>query len=293
VKEGGVGRLLHRRELPAIDNQTATRLNRDTLYSTAVLDLDAGSATITMPDPGKRFISLQITNEDYYVRGLYYGAGTHTLTRKNVGTRYALIEIRTFVDPNDPKDMERVHALQNSIQIEQKDTGAFEIPNWDQKSRKDIQDALVVLNNYTGDFAHAFGAKGEIDPIGHLIGAATGLSGNSEQDLIYLNITPAQNDGTTVYRLHVNDVPVRAFWSISIYNAQGYFEKNPYNAYTVSDITAKKNADGSIDVQFGACDGKLANCLPITEGWKYVVRLYRPRSQILNGKWHFPAARRE
>ncbi|MNY64677.1 hypothetical protein D3C86_2018220 [compost metagenome] len=91
-----------------------------------------------------------------------------------------------------------------------------------------------------------------------------------------------------MYKLDVKDVPVDAFWSVSVYNAAGYFEKNKYDAYTVNDITAKKGDDGTVAIQFGGCDGKIANCLPTTKGWNYAVRLYRPRQEILDGKWQFP-----
>jgi hypothetical protein len=47
---------------------------------------------------------------------------------------------------------------------------------------------------------------------------------------------------------------------------------------------------GGVTVQFGGCDGKIPNCLPIMKGWNYIVRLYRPRAEILNGKWKFPEA---
>ena len=68
----------------------------------------------------------------------------------------------------------------------------------------------------------------------------------------------------------------------------GYFQKNESDAYTLNNITAKKNTDGSVTVQFGGCDGKVPNCLPVVKGWNYTVRLYRPRDEILNGKWKFP-----
>jgi hypothetical protein len=55
--------------------------------------------------------------------------------------------------------------------------------------------------------------------------------------------------------------------------------------------TARKGADGSYTVQFGDCDGKVPNCLPIMPGWNYTVRIYRPRGEIVNGKWNFPVAR--
>jgi hypothetical protein len=82
----------------------------------------------------------------------------------------------------------------------------------------------------------------------------------------------------------------QAFWSVIVYNDKGYLERNPYNAYSLNSITAKKSADGSIIIQFGGCDGKIPNCLPTMNGWNYMVRLYRPRHEILNGAWKFPEA---
>jgi len=85
-------------------------------------------------------------------------------------------------------------------------------------------------------------------------------------------------------------VPVDGFWSISLYNAEGYFEKNNQNAYSINNLTAKKDADGSVTVQFGGCDGKATNCLPIMPGWNYIVRLYRPRKEVLDGTWKLSEA---
>ncbi|MET1081810.1 MAG: hypothetical protein ABWY12_01980 [Burkholderiales bacterium] len=50
------------------------------------------------------------------------------------------------------------------------------------------------------------------------------------------------------------------------------------------NITAKKSADGSVTVQFGGCDGRIPNCLPIMKGRKYLVRPYRPRAKVSNTK---------
>ncbi|WP_082081695.1 DUF1254 domain-containing protein [Bradyrhizobium sp. LTSP857] len=285
---GGIGKFLHRREPARIDNQTVIRLNRDTLYSSAVFDLDAGPVTITLPDTGKRFMSMQVINEDHYVPEVVYGKGSYTLSKDKVGTRYVVAAIRTLVDPADPKDVEEVHGLQDVIKVSQKATGAFEAPDWDQASQKKVRDALLVLGSTIPDFKKAFGTKADVDPVRHLIGTAMGWGGNPDKDAIYLNVTPANNDGTTVYKLDVKDVPVDGFWSVSLYNAQGYYEKNPYEAYSINSITGKKSADGSIAVQFGGCDGKIPNCLPIMKGWNYTVRLYRPRAEIQSGKWKFP-----
>ncbi|RFU49251.1 DUF1254 domain-containing protein [Paraburkholderia sp. DHOC27] len=290
AKQGGLGKLLHRRVPASIDHQTVIRLNRDTLYTSGVFDLDAGPVTITMPDAGKRFMSMQVINEDHYVPNVFYGAGTHVLTRENVGTRYVVVGIRTLVDPGSPEDIEQVHKLQDAITVSQNGPGTLELPHWDPASLKKVRDALLVLASTIPDFKRSFGTKEEVDPVRHLLGAAAAWGGNPDKDATYLNFTPAHNDGKTVYKLVVKDVPVDAFWSVSVYNAKGYYEKNASNAYSINDLTAKKSADGSVVIQFGGCDNHVDNCLPIVEGWNYTVRLYRPRAEILSGAWTFPEA---
>lgn len=290
VKDGGLGKFVHRREPAAVNNQPVIRLNRDTLYSAAVFDLDAGPVTITIPDVGKRFVSMQVINEDQYTPQVSYGSGARTVTREKVGTRYAIVAVRTLVDPADPKDVQQVHALQDAIKVKQNGPGTFVVPAWDPASQKKVRDALLVLASTLPDANRMFGTKAQVDPVRRLIGAASAWGGNPDKEAIYLNVTPARNDGTTVYKLNVKDVPVDGFWSISLYNPEGYYEKNPLDAYSLNNITAKKSDDGSITVQFGGCDGKIPNCMPIMKGWNYMVRLYRPRAEILSGKWKFPEA---
>ena len=287
------GKITHLRELVPIDRQPATQPNRDTLYSLGVFDLDARPVTITLPDPGKRYMSLQVIDEDDYTPLVAYGAGTHTITRDQAGTRYAMAVIRTLIDPTDPGDLDQAHALQNAVKVDQKNPGSFEVPNWDQASHQKVRDALRVLASTLLDSKGTqgmFGPRDQVDPVRHLIGAGWGRGGLPDKDATYLSVTPARNDGTVIYRLSVGDVPVDGFWSVSVYNREGYFEPNKYNAYTLNNLTAKKNANGSTTIQFGGCDGKIPNCLPTTPGWYYVVRLYRPRTEILNGQWKFPEA---
>jgi hypothetical protein len=234
---------------------------------------------------------MQVIDEDQYTPQVAYGAGSHTLSKEKIGTRYVIVAIRTLVNPIDPKDVAAVHALQDAIRVEQPGgPGKFEVPRWDQASQKTVREALLVLASTLPDTKRMFGPKDAVDPVRRLIGAASAWGGNPETDALYLNVTPPRNDGKTVYRLDVKDVPVDGFWSISVYNAKGYYEPNPENAYTLNNLTAKADGGGAVAVQFGGCDGRSVNCLPITPGWNYMVRLYRPRPEILSGGWMFPEA---
>jgi hypothetical protein len=87
-----------------------------------------------------------------------------------------------------------------------------------------------------------FGAdENQVDPVRHLNGTAMLWGGNPEKDALYLLITPTRNDGDTIYRLTIKDVPVDGFWSITVYNSEGYLQPNPYQAYALNSLTAQKS----------------------------------------------------
>jgi len=227
AKGGGFGKLRHGRDLAPIGPGGIIRPNRDTLYSLAVFDLDAGPVTITLPDPGKHFMTMQIINEDQYTQPVYYGAGSHTLTREMIGTRYAGVAIRVLVDSKDKNELQAIHSLQDAIKVTQQSPGTFQVPNWDEASRKNVQAALLQLGVTISDTRRMYGAsENQVDPVRHVIGSAMLWGGASEKDALYLPITPERNDGTTIYRLTARDVPVDGFWSVTVYNSAGYIELN-------------------------------------------------------------------
>ncbi len=234
-------------------------------------------------------MTMIVIDEDHYVFTVVFGAGSHTFTREKIGTRYALAAIRILVDPNDPKDVSQVQALQDAVKVEQPGgPGKFEVPNWDTASHKKVRDALVMLGETIPDWRRAAGLKDEVDPIRHLIVTASAWGLNPDKDAVYLNVTPRQNDGKLVHKLTVKDVPVDGFWSISVYNAKGYFEPNKQNAYTLNNITAKKNAGriGHDSIRWrGRPAERSSNHVRLE---LRLVRLYRPREEILDGTWKFP-----
>jgi hypothetical protein len=285
---GGFGKFLKIRKPTPIDAQKVMRMNRDTLYSFGIFDLSS-PVTITNPDAGNRFNSMMVLNQDEYIPiAVVYKPGEYTLTQQEVGSRYVFVGFRTFVDASDPADIKKGNALQDQIKVQQASVGTFDVPNWDQKSQDSLRTAIQTLASTMTDTSQCFGSKEDTDPIAHLLGAALGWGGNPVKDAKYINVVPKQNDGKTPYTLTVEDVPVRGFWSISLYNSKGFFVQNDANAYSINNITGEKAKDGSITIHFGG-DPKQSNYLPIMDGWNYTVRLYEPQQQILDGKWKFPA----
>ncbi|HXW79439.1 MAG TPA: DUF1214 domain-containing protein [Acidimicrobiales bacterium] len=289
VSRGAFGKFFHFRELPL--EGTGVRPNRDTFYSEAVFDLDAGPVTVTLPDAGERFLSMMAVDQDHYVVQVTYEPGGYTYTRASVGTRYVFVALRILVDPADRADVDEVYRLQDAVVVAQSSTGAFEVPAWDEASQKQVRDALIALGETLPDYSSAFGPRGEVDPVRHLIATATAWGGNPNRDAVYVNVTPSRNDGGTVYRLTVpDDVPVEAFWSVIVYNASGHLQPNDRGVYSLNSITAKRDGDGSITVQFGGCGEDTSNCIPTMPGWNYMVRLYRPRPEVTDGSYRFPEA---
>ena len=290
VDQGAFGKFLHIRGPTPIEKQNVIRMNRDTIYSIGVFDL-AEPVAIAKPDAKGRFQSMQVINQDHYTLAVDYGQGEYTFTNDKVGTRYLCILFRTFVDANDPTDIKAANELQDQIAVRQKSPGTFAVPQWDEASLTKVRDAINVLAATRSSARGMFGSKSEVDPISHLLGTAYGWGGNPDKDAIYDNEVPEKNDGKTPYVLTVSEkVPVDGFVSITVYNAKGFMEKNDLDAYSVNNVTAKRNSDGSVTVHFGG-DSAKPNYLPIPPGWNYIVRMYRPQQKIIDGFWTFPKAK--
>jgi len=279
------GKFAHVREPYDVNNQITIRGNRDTYYSWSVFDLSS-PLTVELPENNGRYQSIMIVSQNHSIWG-FYGPKKGTLTVENVGSRYAMLVIRTFVDPNDEADVAAAQKLQDQVSFQQEDIGSFEVPAWKIEEVEEARNRV----NYTGStvqaWGKAFGVKEELDPVYWMLGAAYGWGALPEKDATYENFVPEQNDGITAHTLTVKDVPVDAFWSVTLYDDKGFMPVNKYNAYSFNNVTAKKDEDGSVTIHFGG-NPEADNFLPIVPGWNYIVRLYQPREEILDGTWRFP-----
>jgi hypothetical protein len=134
--------------------------------------------------------------------------------------------------------------------------------------------------------------------------AQLGLGANLPQDAIYpINLGDESGkplDGANKYTLHFdkdNAPPVDAFWSVTLYDSEGYQVPNALNRFAVSSwMPLKRNPDGSLDLYFqnespGA--DKDANWLPAPKtAFNVLLRMYAPKSEALTGKWSPPPVTR-
>jgi hypothetical protein len=134
--------------------------------------------------------------------------------------------------------------------------------------------------------------------------AQIGLGANLPEDAIYpLNLgdeTGKPLEGANKYTLHFDagaTPPVNAFWSVTLYDPEGFQVPNSLNRFAVSSwMPFKHNADGSLDIYFqneSPGKDKEANWLPAPKGaFNLTMRLYAPKSEALTGKWNPPPVTR-
>ena len=281
-----IGTLIHLRAPTTPDNQPVIRINQDTLYSATVLDLSR-PAKLTLPEVGGRYMSMQVVNQDHYMF-VESKPGTYELTEEEVGTPFAYVAIRTFANILDPDDLAKAHAAQDAIELTGGGSGPFEAPDWNTDHLAVARKAISDLAALGFEATYAFGLKAEVRPVDYLVAAAAGWGGLPRRAAMYTMDSVAKNDGQSPHAITVKDVPVNAFWSITVYNADGYLEANDRGVNSYNNFSAQPNADGSYTIHFGGCEDGRGNCIPITPGWNYAVRMYEPGEEILDGSWTFP-----
>ncbi|MFE3999529.1 DUF1214 domain-containing protein [Nocardioides sp. YIM B13467] len=282
---GGVNVWKHYRAPAALDEQTVIRTNRDTLYSTAVTNISAG-ATLTIPDAGDRYMTVMVVNQDHYINRVYTEPGEYELTTDEFDTPYVLLAARVLVDATDPEDVAQANQIQDGFALTARASEPLELPGYDEDSFTAVRTSALAEASQGFHGTHGmFGKKEDTDPHAHFLGTAGGWGGLPEQEAYYVSREPGLPVGR--YTITAKDVPVDAFWSITVYGPDGFLHPNDLGAYNVNSVSGERNADGSITVTFGG-DSSDVNPLPIEDGWNYTVRMYRPRPEILNGTWSFP-----
>jgi hypothetical protein len=278
----GVGVLMHLREGADPKDRTIMRINFDTIYSFAIVDLTE-DAVLTMPETNGRYQSTWIITDEHYNPTAFIEPGTYTLTQEDMGRRYIMIAIRTQTNTADPADLAIAHALQDQLKLEQKDRGSFEVSgNWDMDEilvmRAKYQ-KIAKEENITSE--RMFGKKGELPLKDHNAGTASGWGGLTAERAVYPTI---YGESTEPQTFTLKDVPANAFWSITVYDAGGYPQGDVYN---INSQFAVPNKDGSVTIHFGG-DKDAVNYMDIFEGWNFALRIYEPGEAYFNGEWVMP-----
>jgi hypothetical protein len=189
----------HNRQPASIDHQTVIRLNQDTLYSFAVVDISEG-AVLALPEHGSLYVSAMIVNEDHFVYGIFHDAGEHQLTIDRFDTDHIVVAVRILVDPTDADDLDAVAAVQDQLAITAASAEPYVSPAFDTASLDSTRQAVLALASGLSEFDRTFGTKHDIDPVRHLIGTAAGWGGLPTEEATYIGVAPGLPVGVRVDR---------------------------------------------------------------------------------------------
>lgn len=286
-QSGGLNQWLHQRGPVPLDAQTVIRMNRDTLYSSAIVDLRQGGATFHLPEVGDRYVSAMVIDEDHQINRVLHRPGDHLMTMSEHRSAFVALVVRVFADPDDLDDVTAANAVQDGLGLHASSAGPYVHPDYDHASLDHTRNLLLQLAEGLPDSRRTFGAPDEVDPVRHLLGSAVGWGGLPEHEAFYIieaEPRPARHE-----RITFKKVPVDAFWSLTVYNRQGYLEKIPSGRHSLNSVTARPDPNGEVTIDLAPTDEGYLNHLFVMEGWNYVIRCYRPRPEILNGRWTPPA----
>lgn len=275
----GVNKFLHKRAVPSVEKQPVIRMNRDTLYSMAIVDASKG-ASVMLPDAGGRYISLMYLDENHRVYDMVYEPGPHEIPA-HTDHMYALVRIG--IRSGDAADLAAIHKLQDKIELRAESSTPLVPVAFDIASYEKTHHGILKKFAESGllDTERMFGTEDYVDPDRYLMGTAIGWGGATWKDNIYQfsKFFEGFDARSTTFEDPKN---TGGFWSITVYNKDGFMFDEVAN---VNSENAVKNDDGTYTVHFG-CKGEVNN-IPIendTGSWNAAMRHYTPSEAVVDGK---------
>ena len=283
---GGVNRLFHFRSPTPLDRQNVVRMNRDTLYSMGVVDTSKG-ATITVPElPKDRYVSVYLVDNDHYCPGVIYTSGVHELPRD---TKHLGVGVRNqLINPNDADELALIHKLQDKFIITAKSADPLPDFKWNLQSLTALTSQYEKESAQFSSWKGMMGPRGKVDEKNRHFAAAAVWGLFPEWDATYLNYS-GSHDPKVCHKATYQVPENKAFWSITLYGSDGYM-KSDNNIVNSSNV--KLNPDGTFTVYFGSKEAcrDVPNRLDVSEGWNFLMRIYRPGQSVLNGSYKVPDA---
>jgi hypothetical protein len=195
-----------------------------------------------MPDCGDRYCSLMVVNQDHHINQMVREPGVHSVSMADNDTRDVLLALRVLADPGNPDDVAEANAVQDGFKVVAGSAEPLVLPEYDQDSFSSVREALKTLGRTVAGAKHMFGKRDQVDPVLHLIGTAIGWGGPPNVEASHALVEPDMP--VAEYRIVVRDVPVDGFWSMSVHNADGFFEASDEGGWSLNSVTAHKEPDG-------------------------------------------------
>jgi hypothetical protein len=196
------------------------------------------------------------------------------------------VRIQLF-NPKNADEVALLNKLQDQFIIKANSADPLPPFKWDRESLTALTEKYEKQAAENGSYKGMMGPRGKVDENTRHLAAAAAWGLFPEGDATYLNYSGG-HDPNICHKATYQVPENKAFWSITVYGNDGYM-KSENNI--VNSSTAKLNADGTFTVYYGSKEtcGDVPNRLDVTDGWNFLMRIYRPGPSVLNGSYKLPA----
>lgn len=278
IGRAGLNAFYHFPGISSAEDRWVVSPNNDTVYSVAIVNASQGF-TLDLPEVGDRFLAIQIIDENHMTPFYLYGGGSYTFTADQFESEYVVVGIRTGTDASEDDVAEILKELHPQYRI----TGASDV---DEMPRPDVEVLANVRSALVKEYSKLTSTANAMQPRTNLVkdwefftyvtAGAWGLA--ADANAMYTPYALPGAKGGTCYTATYPPVPVKAFFSITVYGPENYLMSNMDNIVS-SNRGVATNDDGSFTVVFGGenCRGKAPNYAYTPEdGWNLLLRAYRP-----------------
>ncbi|MGF1694326.1 DUF1254 domain-containing protein [Vibrio lamellibrachiae] len=283
-EEYGINQMMFIPRMAQLDFQPIIRMNQDTIYSGMVMNVSEG-ATITLPEMDGRYASIQVHDQNHWVPLFTYESGTHEIVSD---TDYVVVVVRIQADESDPSDIAKAAEWQSKITWTAGSNEPLKLKNWDMDSyQATVADLRTTQFDYTPLEFMGDGTPGSSEVRAHATAAYGGFLTAPAHHAFYGIAEGNDVQSCTPVTFDVPDInPDRGFYSVTLYNGDGYFAHN--KASLNSDNLVLKKGGDTYTIHFGNECGNVENNIPTTENWNLIKRVYRATPEQLENSYVMP-----
>ncbi|MEK9623588.1 MAG: DUF1254 domain-containing protein, partial [Halieaceae bacterium] len=220
-----VNQIAHNRKLTPTDDQPVVRMNRDTYYGFAVVDVSAGASITIPPIPEGKYVSVQPVTMDHRIQPMSYGSGTFELATHFGSHMYLVIRLDSTLSEAE------ANAIQDGMAINAESAQPFSAEPVDRESFEAVEQGLRaklpdLVKTYGPDMVNGMftaptdASRGMYDFDKYTVGAAVGWGGAQLADNLYESSPNYPAEGC--YSATFEDPDNGAFWSFTVYDQNGF-----------------------------------------------------------------------
>jgi hypothetical protein len=272
-----MNKLFHLDQLTPAGPMLTIRMNRDTLYSAALIDASNGFE-VHMPDQGI-FSSVMVIDQKGYAQDYIWEPGTHKINIDKTNGDFVWVLFRIGLE----EGIEKAKQAQKSVSITGMGNKVWTPKNYDKKQYHKLHDQYMNEAIDTGMFLQYGYDATRIDQRTKRLSDAAGWGG---MDFGINNYQISKNlDGNACYSTTFEDPMAEEFWSFTMYDADGWLlpvnEKNVINSRN-----AVPNKDGTYTIRFNCGEDAVNNLQTDEEIFGFAWRVYGSSYKVKMGKWN-------